>query len=178
MKNFPIKYNGKIYWISRAVAVVGYIFTSKDGHLCVLANKRGKGCPNYQGYWNVPCGYLDFDETTKEACIREIYEETNLEVKESYLHFFSVEDNPTKDDNQNVCFRYWSYDVNYGTQQIFAKGAEEDEVEEVKWIPIEELDNYDFAFNQKETLISIVQTYLTDELARQALVRFKNLKIN
>jgi len=27
MKNFPIEHEGKIYWISRAITVVGYIFT-------------------------------------------------------------------------------------------------------------------------------------------------------
>ena len=176
MKNFPIEHDGKIYWISRAVAVVGYIFTVKDNHVCVLAGKRGKGCPDYQGYWNVPCGYLDFDETTKDACVREIYEETNLKVDPAYLHFLSVEDDPTKDAKQNVSFRYWSFSSLHAEQDVYAKGEEPDEVEEVKWIPVEDLDYYEFAFNQKQTLISVVQAFLTDELTRQTLIRFKNLK--
>lgn len=162
MKNFPIEYEGKTYWISRAVAVVGYIFTFDNGKLLVLANKRGKGTPNYQGYWNCPCGYLDFDETTREACCREIAEETNLTVNPKSLMLDSIQDDPTEDPNQNVTFRYWNFNVWYSALTIYAKGAEPDEVEDVEWIPVEELDNYQFAFNQEKTIKRIVRQHLLD----------------
>lgn len=165
MKNFPIEHEGKIYWISRAVAVVGFIFIVDNG-LRVLANKRGKGCPDYQGYWNCPCGYLDFDETTKEACCREIAEETNLHVNPKDLYLLSVNDDP-KDEHQNVTFRYWGFSpVLYKSQTVYPKGAEQDEVEDVEWIAIEDLDNYEFAFGHRELIKEIVSTY------------FSNLKIN
>ena len=88
MKNFPIEHEGKIYWISRAIGVAGYIFCYDD-ELKILANKRGSGTPDFQGYWNCPCGYLDFDETTAQACSREIKEETGLEVTEIQYLFSS-----------------------------------------------------------------------------------------
>ena len=81
MKNFSITKNGKEYWIARNVAVSCFVFTSIDGVWHVLANKRGDGTPDYQGYWNAPCGYLDFDETTSEAAMREVYEETGLHIQ-------------------------------------------------------------------------------------------------
>ena len=34
---------------------------------------------------------------------------------------------------------------------------EENEVEDVRWIDLKELDNYDFAFNHKELIISIIK---------------------
>lgn len=43
-----------------------------------LANKRGTETPDFQGYWNCPCGYIDFDETEEDAVCREIMEETDM----------------------------------------------------------------------------------------------------
>lgn len=85
MKNYPIKietgeHAGETVWVHRSIAVAGFVFCKIDGEWCVLANQRGEGAPDFKGYWNCPCGYLDFDETTKEACIREIYEETGVKV--------------------------------------------------------------------------------------------------
>lgn len=172
MKNFPIEYDGKTYWISRAVAVVGYIFTFDNGKLLVLANKRGKGTPNYQGYWNCPCGYLEFDETTREACVREIAEETNLTVSPKSLMLDSIQDDPTEDSNQNVTFRYWDFNAWYSALTIYAKGAEPDEVEDVEWIPVEELDNYQFAFNQEKTIKRIVREHLLDYINKNNRDKF------
>ena len=161
MKNFPIEHEGKTYWISRAIAVVGLIFTIDNGQLLILANKRGKGCPDFQGYWNCPCGYLDFDETTREACCREIAEETNLYVNPENLLLFGINDDPNDSNRQNVTFRYWHFsDTLYKGQTIYAKGAEPDEVEDVAWIPIEELNNYQFAFGQEKIIKSIVKKHL------------------
>ena len=81
MKNFPLlDENGKEWWISRSIAVTGCVFTFLNGKWCVLANKRGEGTPDFQGMWNMPCGYLDFNETTAEAVIREVYEETGVRL--------------------------------------------------------------------------------------------------
>lgn len=165
MNNFPIEHEGKTYWISRAICVVGFIFCYDDG-LRILANKRGKGTPDFQGYWNVPCGYLDFDETISEACCREIAEETNLIVNPNALKLLSINDNPKLDTRQNVTFRYWTYSPTlYKGQTIYAKGAEVDEVEDVKWIRIDELDQYDWAFNHEELIIVVALGQLKEHLS-------------
>jgi len=171
MKNFPIKHEGKTYWISRAVGVAGYIFTFDNGKLLVLANKRGKGTPDFQGYWNCPCGYLDYDETTREACVREIAEETNLTVNPNSLILDSIEDDPSA-NKQNVTFRYWDFNYHYRAFTIYAKGAEPDEVEDVEWIPVEELDNYQFAFNQEKTIKRIVRQHLLDYINKNNRDKF------
>ena len=76
MNNFPITQDGKTYWISRSMAVSCFVFAPINGEWHVLANQRGTGTPDYQGYWNVPCGYLDFDETTKHGALREVFDAT------------------------------------------------------------------------------------------------------
>ena len=82
--NTCIKQDGKEYWISRSVAVIGTIFmkNTKDNELYVLLSKRGEGTPDCKGYWNLACGYMDFDENGTDAVRREVWEETGLDLDE------------------------------------------------------------------------------------------------
>lgn len=161
MKNFPIlDENGKEWWISRSIAVTGCIFTFLNGKWCVLANKRGEGTPDFQGMWNMPCGYLDFNETTAEAVIREVYEETGVKVNPDYLHFWCFNDSPTQ-NRQNVSFRYYALvdaqpgNISVGTGND--RGGEEDEVEAIGWIPVDTVDNYKWAFGHDEIIKDFVK---------------------
>ena len=70
-----------IGWFSRSMATALYLFCNdKNGVLHVLASERGKGAADFNGYWNCTCGYLDFGETTKQCALRELKEETGVEV--------------------------------------------------------------------------------------------------
>ena len=166
MKNFPIKdKDGKEYWISRAVCVLGCIFTEINGVVHVLANKRGKGTPDFQGCWNMPCGYLDFDETTKEAVMREVYEETGVVIQAKDLKFWKFKDKPEDDARQNISFRYFAMlDAQPSLISVGSnnRGGEENEVEAVSWIPLDKIYDYQWAFNHDkiiEELINDIQEY-------------------
>ena len=141
--------------ISRSIAVTGCIFTFLNGKWCVLANKRGEGTPDFQGMWNMPCGYLDFNETTAEAVIREVYEETGIKVNPDHLHFWKFNDSPTQ-NRQNVSFRYYALvdaqpgNISVGTGND--RGGEEDEVEAIGWIPVDSIDKYQWAFGHDEII--------------------------
>ena len=156
MKNFSITKNGKEYWVARNVAVSCFVFTSIDGVWHVLANKRGDGTPDYQGYWNAPCGYLDFDETTTQTAAREVYEETGVKLKK--VTFFGFSDNPN-DNHQNVTFRYYSIisDPQLANIRIGNRGGEINEVKDIKWIPITKIYNYIWAFNHDEIIIDLIR---------------------
>lgn len=152
MKNFPIYKDGKEYWVARNVAVVCFVFTYIKGEWYVLANQRGKGTPNYQGLWNCPCGYLDYNETTKQTAIREVYEETGLKINDA--EFWSFNDDPEKDDLQNVTFRYVCYEHNPFELNSDSenRGGESDEVSDVKWIKVSEINNYEWAFGHEKLI--------------------------
>lgn len=154
LQNFPFKYRGKEFWYSRSVAVVGLVFCKDSNNKwCVLANKRGDGTPDFQGYWNVPCGYLDFNETTKESISREVLEETGVYVPSEQFDFYCFEDSP-KANRQNISFRYTSFLEGTCDEYTFSQdGNEENEVSEIKWIPIDEINDYNWAFNH-DSLIS------------------------
>lgn len=154
LKNFPTVVDGKTYWISRSVAVVGFVFARVNKQLCILANKRGEGTPDFQGKWNVPCGYLDYDETGEEGCVREIFEETGVKLNPTDMKFIQVNTDPVNSNRQNVSLRYRTY-----LSEEFAKiitftnkNSESNEVDDIKWIPIRDIDNYEWAFNHNELI--------------------------
>lgn len=39
-----------------------------------------------KGFWNLPCGFLELNETVQEGAIREVKEETGVEIELDYLH--------------------------------------------------------------------------------------------
>ena len=175
MKNFPVIVNDKEFWISRSVSVEGFIFTQDQG-LRVPANKRGSACPNEVGKWNCPCGYLDYDETAEQACCREIKEETDLTINPSQLGFLWVDSIP-RGKRQNVSIAYWSYKDSYSYQTITGAFADKNEVEDVLWIGVDELNKYDWAFEHNYAIMRVCLKHLRALLSDETVRRFeKQLK--
>jgi len=69
------------------VVGVAAIILNEDGHILLGRRIRGK----YQGMWCIPCGYLEYDEDVYAGIIREIKEETNLDIEP--LKVFTVQSN-------------------------------------------------------------------------------------
>lgn len=161
MKNFPIIHEGKEIWISRSVAVTAFVISLHKGEWYTLINKRGEGTPDFQGYYNFPCGYLDYDETTLEAAIREVREETGVDLKDTDYVFAGFSDDPKK-EHQNVTFRYLFVDLNgdLTKQRLTNKYSEPNEVEDIKWVRVLNLDNYKLAFNHAETFRNVLIEFL------------------
>lgn len=167
MRNFQVidKETGKEYWISRAIAVCGIVVVNMDDNKNYLfVNKRGKGTPNFQGCWNLPCGYLDWDETTKQAVSREVEEECHISIPPTFWELFGINDNPSE-GNQNVTLRYFTFLTedeyrNFSKEyyekrenNLISKG-EIDEVDVIELMPLnlEEINKKNWAFNHKELI--------------------------
>lgn len=162
-KNFPFKWKGKTLWYSRSVAVTSFVYgKNNEGVWHVLANKRGNGTPDFQGYWNAPCGYLDFNETGEQAVIRETFEETGLDFKNNVFRMCGVSTSP-HNNRQNVSIRYCLFlDKSIESLSKFSrKFMEEDEVDDIKWIPLEEIKNYEWAFGHNAYILSIFDEWKT-----------------
>lgn len=149
MKNFPFIYKGLTYWYSRSCAVVLFVFCKdKNNEYYILANKRGKGTPDYQGCWNVPCGYLDFNEDGKEGAIREVREETGVNVPYEKVKLVEVASSPTQ-NRQNVTLRHTAILDGTIDDYLFSKKEnEEGEVDDIAWIKVDskEIEKYKWAF--------------------------------
>lgn len=143
MKNFPVKVDGKVYWISRSVATVGFVFKLVGNTIYTLIEKRGKGAADNVGSYCVPCGYIDYDETGEECIVREIFEETGFKCKQGKIQMVSVNTDPRKDDRQNISIHYiYKAEENELYNRLVANGGEVDEIDEVDWLPTASIDRF------------------------------------
>lgn len=71
-----------------------------DGEVLLLERNH----PPFEGHWVLPGGYVEPDETAREACIREAGEEVgpNVTVEE----FVGLYDDPDRDERGNVSAAY------------------------------------------------------------------------
>jgi len=165
----------KDIWISRAVAVVGVIFAiPMVGQLQVLITKRSKTMRDEPLKYGLPCGYIDFSETTHDAMIREVYEETSLYLPD-YQYFnigdyhkkpIIIHDSP-KDNRQNISLIFATILNFSGNEDKFPQEIEKftcRETAEVKWMSVSEFYNnfdnsYEWAFGHNQTIKDVLKNY-------------------
>ena len=147
-----------IGWFSRSMATALFAFCKdEEGDWCVLASERGEEAADFRGMWNCTCGYLDYDETTKECAVRECFEETGVKLPIESLIFIGYEDDPIKANRQNVTFRFAAKIEDHVTSDFkFSKEHNEGkEVGKIAWVKVKDIDNYEWAFNHKNRIVEI-----------------------
>jgi 8-oxo-dGTP pyrophosphatase MutT (NUDIX family) len=147
-----------IGWFSRSMATALFAFCKdEEGDWCVLASERGEEAADFRGMWNCTCGYLDYDETTKECAVRECFEETGVKLPIESLIFIGYEDDPIKANRQNVTFRFAAKIEDRITSDFkFSKEHNEGkEVGKIAWVKVKDIDNYEWAFNHKNRIVEI-----------------------
>ena len=147
-----------IGWFSRSMATALFAFCKdEEGDWCVLASERGEEAADFIGMWNCPCGYLDYDETTKECAVRECFEETGVKLPIESLIFIGYEDDPIKANRQNVTFRFAAkIEDRIASDFKFSKEHNEGkEVGKIAWVKVKDIDNYEWAFNHKNRIVEI-----------------------
>ena len=101
--------------------------------------------PPFAGYWAIPGGKVDMEETTEQTALRELKEETGIEGEIISLVgvFSALERDPRK---RSVCICYHCKAKNPPLKST-------EEAEEVKLFPLDQLP--DLAFDHKK----IISTY-------------------
>ena len=144
--------NPKTVFSGRFVAVSGFIYAIVNGKYSVLANLRGPGTPDYQGCWNAVCGFLEKFENSKEGIAREILEECGFNIDLDDLKVVHVETEPEECNNGNVTIRHRAFLGKIKPHHGKLEGGEENEVDGIQWIPIDYIDDYEWAFNHRKTV--------------------------
>jgi 8-oxo-dGTP pyrophosphatase MutT (NUDIX family) len=163
-----MRYQPRTIWLSRSVAVVASIVVIKDETPYLLINQRGKGSADFQGLWNLPCGYLDYDETTGEATMREVWEECGVNLKSLKDVRFDFLEKPwdtnssPNENRQNVTFHHGIIAHVDELPSTSLENNEPDEVAEVRWIPIDEYKDYSYAFNHQNRITKFLKHTLLD----------------
>ena len=79
----------KIHYLNPKVGVA-MIVEHTNG---IVLSRRA--LPPYKGYWTIPSGYVEYEESCEEAALRETREELGLTVKISSLqNVYSFQDDP------------------------------------------------------------------------------------
>ena len=165
---------GDVYWYSRSVAVNGVIIIFLPGHKTpyVLVSRRGPNAADYQGKLNLVAGYLDWDETGTQALYREAWEEVGFDLESfafpkegdaswydlasnDLLNPWQVKTNPDNSDNQNVSLRYGficELKESKFPELTLDHNEVEGEVSEAWWMPVNEINKYEWAFNHDQVI--------------------------
>lgn len=128
---------------SQPVVGVGAIIVQDDR---ILLAKRGSE-PG-KGKWSVPGGLVELGEKLEKAVVREVKEETNLDVEVTRL--VDAVNNIIKDADGKLHFHFVILDfitkLNGGTLQSSS------DVLDTKWVRIDEAEDYDLTDTFREFL--------------------------
>jgi len=182
--------DGEEVWISRSCAVVNTIIIKHEGKRYCLMGKRGKGCPDEVGSWVLPCGYLDGDETLASGAMRELLEESGLnytitqsEIPDAIVlsnyedgQPWRVNSNPIGKGNASHHFgayielpsSHWHLPI------LSTQFCEPDEVDQLKWINIDDIWSYKVGFNHDETVKLYLKYINKNYTLMQRFIRWVN----
>ncbi len=107
----------------------------KDGKILLEKRKNEPG----KGKWSIPGGLVELGETIEQTAIREVKEETGLEVEKP--EHIDVVDNVVRDENGEVQYHFVIIDcfvkLKGGTLEARS------DAEELRWVAFDEVERYD-----------------------------------
>jgi len=133
--------SGDLFFHARSTAVVACVICMVGDVPHVLMVERGEKVDN-SGLWCLPCGYLDWDESLGEAVVRELFEETGLDIgeipQERIIHRdenvpYYIESSP-KAHRQNIS-HHFGIALRGPLPALNAKAAiESGEIQQAEWV--------------------------------------------
>ena len=112
----------------------------------ILLEKR-KSAPG-RGKWTIPGGLVELGESAEQTVIREVKEETNLKVEQPKL--IDVVNNITLDKNDRIKYHFVIILFSAVLSDNPKKARASDDAEELRWLPLDEVENYDLTKSFRE----------------------------
>lgn len=123
-----------------AVTADAVILTSQEPRKILLIERRNDP---YKGCWAFPGGFLEMDETVEQCAIRELKEETGMELgKMHQIGVYSRVDRDPRDRVISVAF--------LALVQTQSEVKAMDDAKEARWWSVDEIPQ--LAFDHKEIL--------------------------
>ena len=110
----------------------------------ILLEKR-KGEPG-RGKWTIPGGLVELGESAEQTVIREVREETNLEVEKPEL--IDVVNNISLGENGKIKYHFVIVDYFVKLKGGTLKAA--DDAAELRWVTFDDVENYDLTKSFRE----------------------------
>ncbi|WP_163323929.1 NUDIX domain-containing protein [Draconibacterium mangrovi] len=124
-----------------ALTVDAIVYVKSEPTTFVLLIERGR--EPYKNKWALPGGFVDLDETLEKACIRELEEETGLQVEK--MQQFRAYDAINRDPRHRTISVVYSVEIEDQKPVIGS-----DDAAQAKWFPINDLPK--LAFDHAEIL--------------------------
>ena len=116
----------------RPIVGVGAIIIENEN---VLIVRRGQ--PPKMGAWSIPGGGVDLGEDLEEACMREVKEETGLDVE--ILSEGRVLNRITRDEWERIQFHYVLID--FVCRPVGGALQAASDISEARWVPLSEVSS-------------------------------------
>lgn len=113
---------------------VGAVLACSDK---ILLEKR-KNEPG-RGKWSIPGGLVELGEDVEETVVREVNEETGLQVEKP--EHIDVVSSVTKDENGDVKYHFVIIDYFVRLKGGTLKASSD--AEELRWVPFDQVETYD-----------------------------------
>ncbi|MCU1286565.1 MAG: hydrolase [Acidobacteriales bacterium] len=152
-KAVPARIEGKLNHLSREypdrpIVGVGAVIV-KNG--CVLLVQRGT--EPFKGQWSLPGGVQDLGETLEQGIIREMREETGLDVQP--IEVAGVIDRILPDATGKLQYHYVLID--YVCRIIGGELLPASDAQDVRWVREEELSNYQLVIGTEEVVRKVLR---------------------
>lgn len=113
-----------------------------DGKILLEKRKNEPG----RGKWSIPGGLVELGEGVEQTVVREVREETGLEVEEPSL--IDIVDNVTRDRNGEI--RYHFVIIDFFVKLKGGTLKAQSDAEELGWVAFDEVEKYDLTKTFRE----------------------------
>jgi len=113
--------------------------------------------PPFEGKFALPGGFVEYGETTEEACIREVKEETNLDVEiKGIVGVYSEPNRDPRGHTISIVYLVVPKASSKGKNDLMGK----DDAKVAKWFTLSEISEMDLAFDHKKIITDFLKHHL------------------
>jgi len=112
-----------------------------DGKLLLEKRKNDPG----KGKWSIPGGLVELGENVEQTVIREVKEETGLEVEKP--EHIDIVDNITRDENGEI--KYHFVIIDYFVKLKGGTMKATSDAEELRWVTFDDVEKHDLTITFK-----------------------------
>lgn len=101
--------------------------------------------------WALPGGFTNINERSRQAAVRELFEETNIIVDERNLDFTGIWDDPNRDPRQRTVTLVFKLNATYLDIVNMKAG---DDAKSACFVPIDDLRDMDLVIDHKHIILT------------------------
>ncbi len=126
---------------SRPIGGVGTVLI-KDGKVLLIQ----RAAEPDKGMWSIPGGLIENGETAEEAAIREVMEETGLDIEN--IEFVDAVTKVVYDEEEKILYHFAIFDF----KSLSFKGevTPQDDAMDAKWVKFEDVSKYPMPYTLQE----------------------------